>query len=239
MTEFTNGTTNGVAEGLPHDGRMESGSVNIPPAEFPAMAFPDSVDAKQVAKDLVKVFNERLSIGEYGAVAGLFSENGYWRDHLALSWDLRTLKGHSKIADFLVTNGGKLQSISLDDSTPCRVPSISQLDAHGKSKCILVFLKVDTDVGTGRGIARMIYENGAWKIIALYTALSELKGFEEPLGPRRPFGASHGGGREMKNWLEQRTSDANFEESEPAVLILGELIHKYRRDAQRSINCGS
>ena len=222
MTTLTNGTTNGVAAGgLPHDGRMEPGSVNIPPAEFPSAPLPDSVDPSQVAKDLVKTFNERLSLGEYGAVADLFSENGYWRDHLGLSWDLRTLKGHNKISDFLVTNGGKLQSISLDDSTPCRVPSISQLDAHGKSKCLLFFLKVDTEVGTGRGIARVIHDNGGWKIIALYTALTELKGFEEPVGHRRPLGASHGGSRSYKNWLEQRTSDANFEESEPAVLIIG------------------
>lgn len=224
MTGLTNGTSNGVAQGLPHDGRMEAGSVNIPPAEFPSTPFPDSVDPRQVAKDLVKAFNDRLSIGDYGAVASLFSENGYWRDHLGLTWDLRTLKGHNKIADFLVSNGGRLKSISVDDSTPCRVPSVSQLDAHGKSKCIMVFLKIETDVGAGRGIARLIYDNSAWKLIALYTVLSELKGFEEPLGPRRPFGASHGGGREMKNWLEQRTSDANFEESGPAVLILGKLL---------------
>lgn len=227
-----NGVSNGFIEatakheeatfGLgPPDDRVEVGSVNILPAKFPSTPLPESANPHNVADDLFRTINEQLSRKDYSGIASLFSEDGYWRDHLCLSWDFRTLKGPNNISDYLTSNGGKLESISLDKSAPCREPCISQLDAFGKSKCVAFFIKVTTDISSGQGVVRLIYENHDWKIIAFYTALRDLKGFEEPLGVRRPVGASHGGDRNMKNWFEQRLSDANFDESEPAVLIIG------------------
>ena len=80
---------------------------------------------------------------------------------------------------------------------------------------------IATKVGNGQGVVRLIHADGQWKAYTLYTALMELTGFEEPRGPRRPTGHEHRGDKGTKNWQEARVSDANFEASEPAVLIIG------------------
>lgn len=51
--------------------------------------------------------------------------------------------------------------------------------------------------------------------------MRELKGHEETTYGRRPEGVAHGFNPGRKNWLERRVAEANFEDSEPTVLILG------------------
>ena len=206
---------------IPDDNRIEPGSANIAPAKFPTGVLPDDVDVGRVSEELINTFSGLLERKDFSGIANLFSEEGYWRDHLCLTWDFHTFKSPSDISEFLTLNGNRLRTISLDKSAPCRVPSVSQLDAFGESKCIAFFVQVTTDVGSGQGVVRLVHQDNAWRIITFYTALRQLNGFEEPLGSRRPVGASHGGGRNMKNWLEQRTSDADFIGTEPAVLIIG------------------
>lgn len=211
------------AANLPHDNRIEAGSVNILPASLPASTLPKDVDPRQVAADVVAEVNARLMAGDNGDLSALFADQGAWRDHLGLSWDLRTLQGPAKIAAFLQMDGhgASLKSVSLDESAPNRAPAIASLDLDGTIPCVLLYVTFATSVGSGRGVIRMIYDGIAWKIITFYTALWELTGFEEPLGDRRPLGASHGGGRDVRNWAEQRASDEDFSTRDPAVLVIG------------------
>src|SRR5206468_5613932 len=58
----------------------------------------------------------------------------------------------------------------------------------------------------------------AW---ALMTALEELKGFEEPLGHRRPSGAAYSREFGGRNWADRRAAEQEFADREPAVLIVG------------------
>ncbi|KAI1262746.1 flavin-binding monooxygenase-like protein [Xylariaceae sp. FL1019] len=201
--------------------RIEPGSVNISPAPLPQVDVPSSVDALQVATEFIDNFQKYIDAKDGKGLSDLFWEDGYWRDHLCLSWDFRTLQSPSKISTFLGANISRLVNVKLDTSSIVRAPSVSQLDAFGKSKCIALFIAVTTDVGIGEGVARLIYQDGSWKAATFYTALTGLTGFEERRGHRRPLGASHGGSRKMKNWHEQRISDVNFEDADPQVLILG------------------
>jgi putative flavoprotein involved in K+ transport len=50
------------------------------------------------------------------------------------------------------------------------------------------WLEFETEVGRGSGHLRLI-DGQAWTLL---TALDELKGHEESLGPRRPKGVEHG-----------------------------------------------
>ena len=86
------------------------------------------------------------------------------------------------------------------------------------------FLNVETDVGMGVGIVRLLQDQqdgGKWKAFTLFTAMRELKGHEETVRGNRPHGVAHGGTPGRKNWQERRTATENFEEMEPTVLILG------------------
>ncbi|EFW98549.1 flavin-binding monooxygenase-like protein [Grosmannia clavigera kw1407] len=219
-------STSDVAEfaaKLPHDNRIEAGSVNILPADFPVSVLPGDAEPVKVAANVVANINDRLTTGDYDGLAALFANQGAWRDHLGLSWDLRTLQGPAKIAEFLWASGHgtSLKNVRLDESAPNRTPAIAGLDPDGRVPCVLLYVTFAAKVGSGRGIIRMIHDGSTWKIITFYTALRELTGFEEPLGDRRPQGASHGGGRNMRNWAEQRADDESFVNRDPAVLVIG------------------
>jgi hypothetical protein len=49
----------------------------------------------------------------------------------------------------------------------------------------------ETNVGRGAGVVRLVCDEGTWKEYMMYTALQELKGFEESVGVRRVHGGSN------------------------------------------------
>lgn len=210
---------------VPSSQRCEPGSVNLAIAEWPKDASDGPVDAVAVAKDVVSKLNSNLSKApsEEAAegVASLFLPECYWRDHLALSWDLKTIKNKDKIAAALRENSN-LVKLSVDTSTEFRSPKMVAFNPEQTSKGILVCLTFSTKIGRGRGVLRLAQESGSWKIWTMFTGLEELKGFEEPIGPRRPNGVEHGYHRGRKNWLDRRREEQNFLNSSPDVLIIGE-----------------
>ena len=145
-------------------------------------------------------------------------------------WEFRTIQTPLKIADFLKSAAGsrdgfRVKKIALDTSTPSRQPTMVKIDAEAKSDVIQLFFTVETAIGTGGGTARIAADGSRWKIYTMYTALQELKGFEEPTGHRRPQGVAHGQHPGRKNWAERREAEENYEDgSEPVVIIVGKLL---------------
>ncbi|KAM6525778.1 hypothetical protein FALCPG4_011313 [Fusarium falciforme] len=208
--------------------RTVPGSINIPVAKFPAPSkTPASSDPQEVAAALVENINQAVQKHDYPALARLFTDDGYWRDHLALSWVFRTVQGPSAILDFLKSAAGskdgfRLKSISIDDSSAVRSPKTIPIDGLATVFGVQFFFTIETALGTGQGLARAVEHNGEWKIFTLYTRLQEFKGYEESINEHRPKGVEHGGKPGRKNWAQRRAAAANFEDgSEPAVLIIG------------------
>lgn len=211
-----------------HDGpepsshRVEPGSVNVPVGEYPATSHNTTVDAARVAQDAVDRLSTAIAQKDPAGVAQLFlKDKSYWRDHLGLSWNLRTLKGSDNISTFVRDSTSKVGKIEIDGDAPHKAPKFGPIDAWGDVNGIQSFLTFDTDVGRGKGVFTLAEENGEWKIFTLYTVLTELKGFEEPVRHRRTKGVKHGGDPTRKNWKETRDADANLENGEPKVLIVG------------------
>lgn len=208
---------------VPSRQRIVPGSYNIPIGVFPPLpwSFPD---AHLVSSMLVERLNKSLKEGDAPALKALFHENSYWRDHLCLTWDLRTLKGRDKIADFVV-NSSKCVSIEIDTSTPLRAPKHGPIDGlyspASNASGIEFFVKVATNVGTGRGVAKLAEIQGQWKFFTLFTTLETLNGHEELVNERRPLGANHGEHVGRQNWQDKRQIDIQFRDREPAVLIVG------------------
>ncbi|KNG48888.1 flavin-binding monooxygenase-like protein [Stemphylium lycopersici] len=200
--------------------RPETGSVNIPLGIFPASSTNESVDANRVADKVVACFNDALSRKDHAAIASLFcKDNSYWRDHLALAWELRTVKGSSSIKQYLDSSKVQLTKLEVSTSSEFRAPKFGAIDVLGDIKGINFFIELETTVGRGEGVMNLAEENGEWKIFTIYTLLKELKGHEEPLGHRRTKGVKHGGDPDRKTWKETR--DAEKEGIDPRVLILG------------------
>lgn len=216
------------AVNVPSHMRSLPGSVNISVAKLPSPTNPTStVDAAKVAAALESSFNEALSKKDLLGISQLFVSDGYWRDHLALSWQFRTVQSPSKILNFLEgcansRDGFRLTSISVDNSSPVRAPKTLPGDNDGNTLGVQFIFKAKTVLGTGLGLAHLIEEAGEWKIFTFYTRLEELDGHEQAINEHRPNGAEHGGKPGRKNWAETRTAEENYENgSEPAVMVIG------------------
>ncbi|KAH8156147.1 hypothetical protein CIB48_g12099 [Xylaria polymorpha] len=213
---------------VPSHMRCVPGSVNIKLAKFPSPTKKiENLDPSKVASNLVDDFNKALDQKNYSAVANLFVEDGYWRDHLALSWVFRTIQTPPHILDFLKScaesrDGFRLKSVDVDAKTVIRSPKVVPVDASGTVFGIQFFITVTTVLGTGIGIMRLVEQGGQWKIFTLYTRLEELRGHEEAINHQRAKGADHGGKPGRKNWAEKRAAEADFNAgNEPAVLVVG------------------
>ena len=184
------------------------GSVNVPLAEWPATMRDTSIDPEPIAARIMGDLNARLQGQDEAGVAALFTAEGYWRDHLALTWDLRTVKGRARMAAFLAS-GHHLVRIEVDRSTPEKGPQVASFNPLDTVKGIRFFTIVTTRHGSGRGLVTLVEEAGSWKIWTCFTMVDELRGFEEPRGPRRTP-------------LDRRKEEVEFAGGSPDVLVIGE-----------------
>lgn len=218
-----------IQKSVPSHLRTVPGSVNIRAARLPTPSKVAIFDPEHVASNLVDVFNLALGQHSYRKVASLFGDNGFWRDHLALSWQLRTVHGHEAILKFMEKcsesrDGMRLRRILLDRSSAVRAPKVCVLDGAGEVQGIQFFFQADTVHGSAVGIARLAMQDDVWKIFTFFTGLQELKGHEELLRHRRPKGAEHGGNPDRKNWAEKRLDAAAYNDNrEPTVIIIGKI----------------
>ncbi|TGJ78701.1 hypothetical protein E0Z10_g10070 [Xylaria hypoxylon] len=211
-----------VADRVPSNERVVPGSINIPIAQWPTTGNVDeqAIDALTIASEAIDSFNQSLQKKDYKAIADLFVDDGYWRDYLSLTWDLRTVKGKESIIK-LLQDGHQLVSVGIDHSTSSHGPQVANLRHDGSVRGIQFFTIVTTQFGSGQGVVWLIQESGKWKIWLCFTSLTELKDHEEAVGSRRAHGVLHGAQAGRKNWLERRQAESNFEDSEPDVLIIG------------------
>jgi len=212
-----------MASPLPPSQRIEPGSFNQEPFPWPASASDVTVDAAAIADQTISAFNQFLAAKDFAGLVGLFVEDGaFWRDHVAVSWHLRTLKGRDAIRAFL-QGQCHLEKVDIDSSSDLRKPQISNFAPAGDVQGIAFYTRIATTYGSGRGVVRMVQKGSEWKIWTFFTGLEELRGHEEPVGPRRANGVEHGGQPGRRNWLEKRKDEVEFTDSEPAVLIVGML----------------
>lgn len=204
--------------------RSEPGSVNIPKAVYPSNPPlpPSSTQVDEIASDLVRRLNDAIYTNKSQDLAGLFLKDAYWRDHLASSWDLRTIKGASNIASFCQEHQ-TLKQVAINSGSEFQAPHYGPLDGVGDPQGITFLVDFSSSLGTGRGVIRLACEDGQWKIWTIGLTLEKLSTRDEPLGPKRPQGVEHGGFTDRKNWLSRRVQEQEFREHEPAVLVIGRL----------------
>ncbi|HLI99128.1 MAG TPA: NAD(P)/FAD-dependent oxidoreductase [Bradyrhizobium sp.] len=166
-------------------------------------------------------FESALEHPDSGALAALFHPDSFWRDALALSWNLQTLSGAGAILRELpvlaARTAPRLFRIDPDRAPPRRVK-------RAGTDTIEAVFKFETIQGRGSGILRLVGDAGddnTLKAWTLLTALEELKGFEEPLGSRRPRGQSYSRDFRGPNWLDQRKQATAYAGRDPTVLVVG------------------
>jgi putative flavoprotein involved in K+ transport len=161
----------------------------------------DTIDKSIAVSTWLDAFAVALENGDVSAAAALFAEHGYWRDLVAFTWNIATFEGRAAVAAMLTAR--------LADVNP-RSFSIEGDDG---------WFGFETEVGRGRGHLRL--EDGkAW---TLFTALTELKGFEEKAGGTREMGTEHGALRNRTTWTDRRRSETTElgVSRQPFALIVG------------------
>jgi putative flavoprotein involved in K+ transport len=125
-----------------------------------------------------------LASGDRQSLEKLFLEDGYWRDHLALTWDYRTFGGSAQVGAALTaaTHSRQMQSLRAEDGA-CKIFEHRTRGATAESA-----FRFETDIAECRGHVRLIRdsETGQWRAWTFFTSLEELRGFEEHAGVRRP-----------------------------------------------------
>ncbi|MEY9124948.1 flavin-containing monooxygenase [Bradyrhizobium yuanmingense] len=166
-------------------------------------------------------FERALSRPGFATLGPLFLADGFWRDVLALSWNLQTLAGRETIAQALAALASKAEPISFKIA-PNRAPP--RWVTRAGTNCIEAIFNFETALGRGNGIVRLVPDTAdgdrlkAWTLL---TALDELKGFEEQLGTSRPRGQAYSRDFRGPNWLDQRNAARAYADHNPAVLVVG------------------
>ena len=146
-------------------------------------------------------FASALKRSDIDAATALFADECYWRDLVAFTWNIVTLESRSAIAEMLKTR--------LSDVKP------ESFELSGRPG----WFTFETAQGRGTGHVRL-KDGKAW---TFFTALMELKGFEEKKGPSRENGTQHGALRDRVTWTDRRKADAKElgYDRQPYVLVIG------------------
>ena len=159
---------------------------------------------KQASRWLEK-FAAALARGDIDGTSKLFLENGFWRDLVAFTWNIRTCEGRAEIQAMLAATLARTKP----DKFVLRTS-----DAEGS------WFSFETEVGRGIGHLRL-EDDKCWTLL---TTLQELKGFEEKAGRTRDTGVEHGVIAGRKTWLERKLlnqAELASGERQPYVVIVG------------------
>src|SRR3954452_8989716 len=182
----------------------------------------DKTDDISVAADnWLAQFEEALSKPDGGLLKTLFCQDSYWRDVLALSWNIQTINGADGIRRELKALARSAAPSGFAVDPDRRAPR--QVMRAG-TDCIEAIFKFETKVGRGSGILRLIpdaADGNKLKAWTLLTELGELKGFEEQLGAQRPRGNAYSRDFRGPNWLDLRQPSSAYADHDPTVLVIG------------------
>jgi putative flavoprotein involved in K+ transport len=178
-------------------------------------------DIAATAQSWLDDFERACAASDSTPLARLFVADSYWRDALALSWNLKTIAGRDAIAR------------DIDMLAPAAAPSQFKI-APGRAAprwvtragagCVEAIFAFETAIGRGSGILRLLpdaAEGDKLKAWTLLTALEELKGFEEQLNRTRPRGQAYSRDFRGPNWLDLRNASRDYADRDPAVLVVG------------------
>jgi len=173
---------------------------------------------RDAAGEWLNAFADAAGKRDAARAAGLFADDGSWRDILSLTWHLHTFVGRRQIRlafeDALDTM--EPSQFVLSESPAPRWVQRAGVDA------IEAFFDFATRVGRGKGVLRISPDaRGQFVATTVMTSLVELTGFEETSGVRRPHGKEYSRNFGGDNWLDQRIASAKYEDRDPAVLVVG------------------
>jgi cation diffusion facilitator CzcD-associated flavoprotein CzcO len=177
---------------------------------------------EETVEEWLTRFSTVMASSDASKLREVFHPRGWWRDHLAVSWDFRTINGISELTEFLRP---VIAEIGFQNITAVKhgkfVPSVVKpIDGLEWVESMFTF---ETNIGTGKGMLRLVKNDGSWVAHMLYTSLQHLKGVEELLGDNRSHGGNNSleGGVSSGNWFERRQRQKDLIGEDPTVFVVG------------------
>lgn len=178
-------------------------------------------DISVAAQGWLDAFERGLDQPDPVALDNLFLVDGFWRDVLALSWNLQTIAGRDTVVQQLTALAPKAAP-SHFTIAPNRAPP--RWVTRAGTNTIEAIFHFETALGRGSGILRLVPDStdgDRLKAWTLLTALDELEGFEEQLGTSRPRGQAYSRDFRGPNWLDLRNASRGYADRDPAVVVVG------------------
>ncbi|MCW2765446.1 MAG: hypothetical protein JWO11_1405 [Nocardioides sp.] len=176
-------------------------------------------EAVDVFSRWLEEFAASMESADVPGVTCLLTADCWWRDLLALTWDLGAFHGVDKISTMLSNH---LPQASLTDIAMVTEVAPRLQSPEGQEPFVEGFFTFETPLAVGRGVARLRQVEGAWQAWTVMTGMEDLKGHERALGSRRPVGPRHvPGATSQKNWKDLREAKQAFTDRSPDVVVLG------------------
>src|SRR5690242_3371853 len=99
-------------------------------------------------------FEDALARGDAEAASGLFLDDSYWRDLVALTWNLKTVEGPGGVKDMLEATLGSAKPRGF-------ATTAEPTEAEGVTEGWFEF---ETETGRGHGILRL-RDGKAWTLL--------------------------------------------------------------------------
>jgi putative flavoprotein involved in K+ transport len=173
----------------------------------------DDADPSARATAWLASFEAALRERDVAAAARHFATVSFWRDLIAFSWNLTTVEDRDGVTELLEATLDRVDPSGFTLAEPAA-------EADG---VVTAWFDFETGVGRGRGLVRLVEEDGDPRAWTFLTTMHELKGHEEPRAERRAMGAEHGASKARATWLEKRQAEAESlgSTTQPEVLVIG------------------
>jgi len=178
-------------------------------------------DAASILTGWLNEFSRALASGNTNRAAGLFLEDGHWKDLLAFTWEHRSFSGRNAISRALeatlATAAPSQFRISPDRSSPVRTRRARRDVVEG-------YFDFETRDGHGSAFVRIsVPDSPTDKPLAwiLLTTLQSLHGFEEKRGRFRPTGDEYARNATGRSWKDDYETRCAYADREPEVLVIG------------------
>ncbi|KAG2073996.1 FAD/NAD(P)-binding domain-containing protein [Suillus decipiens] len=187
-------------------------SQRLPTLDRLGVTDPFNVSSSEVATEWLNAFSAAISQNDTAAVVDLFLDDGFWKDVIALTWDLRTFEGRKDIKRLL---DARLAATGLHEL--CLSQESLKEPVLQKVYDDLVWLRFcfgfSTKHGKGTAVVYLVpLPDSKWKAYSLLTCLDSLTDFPQKVGPLR-------NGRSGSE--EKRREETEFSNNDPTVLVIG------------------
>jgi cation diffusion facilitator CzcD-associated flavoprotein CzcO len=177
-------------------------------------------DRDRVITKWLTDFETMLAGNDKCTVTSLFHPDGYWRDLLALTWELKTFHGISEVQGALmgVDSAVRPRNLRLEGRAIAGV-----LGEFGPT--VEGFFTFETDLASARGYLRLVPVREAgrdsFRAVTVLTAMVALKDFPERGRANRDETFMRPVEEGADNWLDRRGTALAYRDRDPQVLIVG------------------